>query len=77
MEEKLAKQFLNGFADSRLNTAHLAWIVQTAANDAIHEKIEEFIYFYMTFQGNLRHMPHVTQKGDSVTIVLDDPLGSG
>ena len=26
MEDKLSKQILTGFADSRLNTAHLAWM---------------------------------------------------
>lgn len=45
----------------------MARVVQIATNYAIHEKIEVFIYFYMTFQENSRYMPHVRQVGDSVT----------
>jgi len=75
MEDKFAKQLLNGFADVRLNPAHLAWIVQTGANGPIHDKIERFIYYYMSFQGESHELPYVRQVGGSVTIVLSDPLG--
>jgi len=73
IEDKFARQLLNGFADVRLNPAHLAWIAQTGANGPIADK--RFLYYYMSLRGESQELPYVRQVGGSVTIVLSDLLG--
>lgn len=74
MEEKLAKQMLSGFADMRLNTAHLAWLVKLHAHEPINTMIEEFMYYFMAFRDTDGDLVHVTQTGESMTIVLRNPM---
>lgn len=52
MEDRIAKQILSAFADSRLNTAHLAWIVKLSTTSHIDTKLKEFFYYYTTFIKN-------------------------
>lgn len=52
MEDRLAKQIMSGFADSRLNTAHLAWLVKIGVTPHIDTKLKEFFYYYQTFRNN-------------------------
>ena len=50
MEDKISKQILSGFADSRLNTSHLAWLVKLHATPQIDKMMKEFFYFYTVFR---------------------------
>jgi hypothetical protein len=47
---KLAKQILAGFADTRLITSHLAWEVQFRATPHIDKALKEFFYFYTVYR---------------------------
>ena len=50
MEDKLSKQILSGFADSRLNTSHLAWMVKLHTTTQIDNMLKEFFYYYTVFR---------------------------
>jgi hypothetical protein len=49
MDSKLAKQILDGFADSRLVTSNLAWEVHYRRNPQIERALGEFFYFYAVY----------------------------
>lgn len=53
-EEKLARQIIDGLADSRINPAHVAWLVKAHTTPHIDAVLREFFDFYITFTDNAR-----------------------
>lgn len=53
-EEKLSRQIIDGFADSRVNPAHVAWLVKAHATPHIDAVLREFFDFYITFADDSR-----------------------
>lgn len=72
-EEKLAKQIVGGFADRRLNTAHLAWLIKMDAYGPIEGAIDEFFYFYILMRHRDTPLPNVTMSGSRLVIELHAP----
>lgn len=73
MEEKIAKQILTGFSDSRLNTAHLAWIVKLGVNNVIDNSLKEFFYYYQTFRNQVAAANDAAWLGEKVMNELRNP----
>ena len=73
MEEKLSKQILTGFADSRLNTAHLAWMVKLHTTKHIDNMLKEFFYYYTTFRNQDADANDVAWLGEKIMNELRNP----
>jgi len=74
MEERISKQILSGFADSRLNTAHLAWMVKLHATKSIDEKLKEFFYYYHTFRNQDTDENDAAWMGEELMDQLKNPV---
>lgn len=77
MEDKLSKQILSGFADSRLNTAHLAWMVKLHTTSHIDNMLKEFFYYYTTFRNQDADANDVAWMGEKFMNQLDNPVYQG
>jgi len=73
MEDKVAKQILSGFADSRINPAHIAWVVKMGVNAQIDTKLKEFFYFYNTFRNQDADANDIAWLGEKVMNELRNP----
>lgn len=73
MEERLAKQMMNGFADSRINTSHVAWMVKLHATHDIDRKLKEFFYFYQTFRNQDADDNDAAWLGEKIMNELRNP----
>jgi hypothetical protein len=73
MEERLAKQILAGFSDSRFNPAHLAWSVKLGINATIDKHLKEFFYYYQTFRNQDADANDAAWLGEKVMNQLQNP----
>ena len=73
MEDKVAKQILSGFADSRINPSHIAWVVKMEVNAQIDTKLKEFFYFYNTFRNQDADANDIAWLGEKVMNELRNP----
>ena len=73
MEEKVSKQILSAFADTRLNPAHLAWLVKLHASKHIDSKMKEFFYFYQTFRNQDTDDNDIAWLGEKIMNSLTNP----
>lgn len=74
MEDKISKQILSGFADSRLNTAHLAWLVKLHVTEPIDTKMKEFFYFYTVFRNQDTEVNDAEWMGEKLMNELRNPM---
>lgn len=72
-EEKLSRAILTGMADSRLNTAHLAWLTKMDANGTADKHLKEFFYFYQTFRNQDADANDVAWLGEKIMNELRNP----
>jgi hypothetical protein len=72
-EEKLSRAILTGMADSRLNTAHLAWLTKMDANGMADKHLKEFFYFYQTFRNQDADANDVAWLGEKIMNELRNP----
>lgn len=77
MEDKVAKQILQAFADSRLNTSHVAWLVKMGATSHIDKKLKEFFYFYQTFRNQETDANDAAWLGEKIMNELQNPEYDG
>lgn len=77
MEDKLSKQILSGFADSRLNTAHLAWMVKLHTTTQIDNMLKEFFYYYTTFRNQDTDENDIAWMGEKLMNQLQNPMYDG
>lgn len=77
MEDKLSKQILSGFADSRLNTAHLAWMVKLHTTPQIDNMLKEFFYYYTTFRNQDTDENDIAWMGEKLMNQLQNPAYDG
>lgn len=77
MEDKLSKQILSGFADSRLNTAHLAWMVKLHTTTQIDNMLKEFFYYYTTFRNQDTDDNDIAWMGEKLMNQLQNPMYDG
>ena len=74
MEDKISRQILSAFADSRLNPAHLAWMVKLHTTPQIDNMLKEFFYYYTTFRNNDTDANDAAWMGEQYMNQLDNPL---
>ena len=74
MEDKISRQILSAFADSRLNTAHLAWMVKLGVSKSIDEKLKEFFYYYHTFNNQDTDDNDAAWMGEKMMDNLKNPV---
>lgn len=74
MEEKISRQILSAFADSRLNTSHLAWMVKLGVTKDIDEKLKEFFYYYHTFKNQDTDDNDAAWMGEKMMNQLKNPV---
>ena len=72
-EEKLSRAIVAGMADSRLNTAHLAWLTKMDANGMADKHLKEFFYFYQTFRNQDADENDVAWMGEKLMNSLNHP----
>ena len=72
-EEKLSRAIVAGMADSRLNTAHLAWLTKMDANGMADKHLKEFFYFYQTFRNQDADANDVAWMGEKLMNSLNHP----
>ena len=77
MEEKVSKQILSAFADSRLNTAHLAWMVKLHTTPQIDNMLKEFFYYYTTFRNQDTDANDIAWMGEKLMNQLQNPAYDG
>lgn len=73
MEDKIAKQILTGFADTRLSAAHLAWLVKLGATSYIDTKLKEFFFYYQTFKNHEADANDAAWLGEKIMNELRNP----
>ena len=74
MEDKVSKQILSAFADSRLNTAHLAWLVKAHTSPQIDNMLKEFFYYYTVFYNNATQDNDAAWMGEKFMDKLQNPI---
>lgn len=72
MDSKLAKQILDGFADSRLVACNLAWEVHYRSNPQIDRALTEFFYCYAIHSG-LASDDITWEESQRLTYLLGNP----
>lgn len=77
MEDKVSKQILSAFADSRLNTAHLAWMVKLHTTPQIDNMLKEFFYYYTTFRNQDTDENDIAWMGEKLMNSLQNPAYDG
>jgi hypothetical protein len=77
MEEKVSKQILSAFADSRLNPAHLAWLVKLHTTTQIDNMLKEFFYYYTTFRNQDTDENDIAWMGEKLMNQLQNPMYDG
>ena len=77
MEDKIARQILSAFADSRLNPSHLAWIVKLGATTHIDTKLKEFFYYYNVFKNQETQSNDAEWMGEELMNQLRNPIYDG
>ena len=77
MEERLAKQMLSGFSDSRINPAHVAWIVKLGTNKLINKHMKEFFYYYQTFRNQDTDANDIAWLGEKIMDQMKNPEYDG
>lgn len=77
MEEKISRQILSAFADSRLNPAHLAWLVKLHTTPQIDNMMKEFFYFYTTFRNQDTDENDIAWMGEKLMNQLQNPAYDG
>jgi hypothetical protein len=73
MEDRLAKQILTGFSDTRLNPAHVAWLVKLGVNRTSDNLLKEFFYFYHTFRNREADANDVAWLGEKIMAEMRNP----
>ena len=73
LEDKLSNYMLSGFADTRLNTAHLAWLIKLSSTSHIDRLLKEFFYFYTTFRNQDTYANDVAWMGERIMEELQHP----
>jgi hypothetical protein len=73
MEDKLSKQILSGFADSRLNASHLAWMVKLHTTSQIDNMLKEFFYYYTVFRNQDTEENDARWMGEKLMNELKNP----
>ena len=73
MEEKIARQVLTAFSDSRINPAHLAWLVKLAVNNTIDKHMKEFFYYYTVFRNQDTEAQDAEWMGEKLMEALRNP----
>jgi hypothetical protein len=73
MEDRVSKQILSGFADSRLNASHLAWLVKLHTTPEIDRKMKEFFYFYTVFRNQDIDQNDIEWMGEKLMNDLRNP----
>ena len=74
MEERIAKQMLDAFADTRLNSLFVAQLVSMVANAHIDEAVKEFIYAYLVLDLQKTDAGANILGEDVLTIQIKNPL---
>ena len=77
MEEKVSKQILSAFADSRLNPAHLAWLVKLHTTTQIDNMMKEFFYYYTVFRNQDTYANDAAWMGEQLMNSLNHPDHQG
>ena len=77
MEDKISRQILSAFADSRLNPAHLAWLVKLHTTPQIDNMMKEFFYFYTTFRNQDTDENDIAWMGEKLMNQLQNPAYDG
>jgi hypothetical protein len=77
MEDKVSKQILSSFADSRLNPAHLAWLVKLHTTPQIDNMLKEFFYYYSVFRNNATDDNDAAWMGEKFMEKLQNPIYEG
>ena len=72
-EEKLSRTIITGMADSRLNTAHLAWLTKMDANGMADKHLKEFFYFYQKYRNMDDGADDLAWLGGKMMEQLDHP----
>ena len=73
MDEKIGKQILTAFADSRINPAHVAWVVKMHANSMTDKHLKEFFYYYTVFRKQDLDAADAAWMGEKVLEGLRNP----
>lgn len=74
MEERIAKQMLDAFADTRLNSLFVAQLVSMGANAHIDESVKMFIYAYLVLDLQRTDAGANILGEDVLTIQIRNPL---
>lgn len=77
MEDKISRQILSAFADSRLNPAHLAWLVKLHTTPQIDNMMKEFFYYYTTFRNQDTDENDIAWMGEKLMNQLQNPAYDG
>lgn len=73
LEDKLANHILSGMSDTRLNPAHLAWLIKMGVNPTSDAHLKEFFYFYQTFRNQNADANDVAWLGEKIMNELRNP----
>ena len=73
LEDKLSNQILTGMSDTRLNPAHVAWLVKMGVNATSDTHLKEFFYFYQTFRNQDADANDVAWLGEKIMNELRNP----
>ena len=73
MEDKLAKQIITGFADTRLVPPNLAYQVSSRFTPFMDNKLKEFFYFYTTFRSQQGYTDDAAWLGEKIMRELRNP----
>jgi hypothetical protein len=77
LEDKLSNHIIAGMSDTRLNTAHVAWLVKMGVNATSDNKLKEFFYFYQTFRNQDADANDVAWLGEKIMNELRNPEYDG
>lgn len=77
MEDKTAKQIIAAFADSRINPAHVAWLVKMGANGVTDKHLKEFFYYYTIFRKQDLDAADAEWLGDKILSEMRNPEMEG
>ena len=77
MEDKVAKQIIDGFLDVRLNTTLLAWTVKLRATPHIDNMMKEFFYYYTAFRNQDTYANDAAWMGEKLMESLSHPDHQG